>query len=61
MATGNNEYFILSEEEIKAHGLPMEASRPILPSPRYLSEDEIKADKDGNPIVERRLFLLDTT
>lgn len=33
---------------------------PILPSPRYLSQDEVKARKDGSPDIDRRLFLLDT-
>ncbi|MGC1402343.1 MAG: SAM-dependent DNA methyltransferase [Thermodesulfobacteriota bacterium] len=60
IATGNNNYFILSEEDVKTHSLPMQELRPILPSPRYLPDDEVKADKDGNPIVARRLFLLDT-
>ncbi len=59
LATGNNEYFILSVEEIERRGLPMEAFKPILPSPRYLSDDEVKADGKGNPILERRLFILD--
>lgn len=58
LATGNNGYFILSAEEIERRGLPMEAFKPILPSPRYLPNDEVKADKKGNPILERRLFLL---
>jgi hypothetical protein len=60
IATGDNKFFILSEEEVKTHALPIQELRPILPSPRYLPEDEVMADKDGNPIVERRLFLLDT-
>jgi adenine-specific DNA-methyltransferase len=60
LATGHNEYFILSEEEIKSRGLPMEAFNPILPSPRYLTQDEVVADRDGNPRIERRCFLLDT-
>jgi adenine-specific DNA-methyltransferase len=60
LATGDNSYFILSEEELKAHGLPKEVCRPILPSPRYLPEDEINADQEGNPMIGRRLFLLDT-
>ena len=37
----------------------MEAFKPILPSPRYLTEDEVKGDRNGNPVLERRLFLLD--
>lgn len=60
LATGDNSYFILSEEQIRSRGLPIEAFTPILPSPRYLSEDEVEADLTGNPKTERRLFLLDT-
>ena len=60
LATGANDYFILSENSIKARGLPMEIFRPVLPSPRYLPEDEVKADENGYPALERRLFLLDT-
>ena len=59
LVTGNNNYFILSEEEIKRRGLPLELFRPILPSPRYLPGDEVLADGRGNPVLERRLFLLD--
>ncbi len=59
LATGDNSYFILSAEEVERRELPYEAFRPILPSPRYLSDDEILADCDGNPILERRLYLLD--
>jgi len=59
LATGNNSYFILSAERIAQRGLPMEAFKPILPSPRYLLDAEVKADEKGNPILERRLFLLD--
>ena len=60
LATGDNSFFILSEEAITARGLPMEVFKPILPSPRYLQHDEIQARKDGSPDIDRRLFLLDT-
>ena len=60
VATGDNSYFILSENEIKARELPMEAFIPILPSPRYLQEDEVKPRKDGSPDIVHRLFLLNT-
>jgi len=60
IATGDNNFFILSEDDVKKHDLPLEELRPILPSPRYQPEDEVTADKDGNPIVARRLFLLDS-
>ena len=59
LATGNNGYFILPIEEIEERGLPIEAFQPILPSPRYVPVTEIPADRTGNPVLERRLFLLD--
>ena len=59
LATGSNNYFILSPQEIERHELPMDAFRPILPSPRYVPDNEIKGDREGNPVLERRLFLLD--
>jgi adenine-specific DNA-methyltransferase len=59
LATGDNAFFILTRENIRKHGLPMKFFRPILPSPRFLSTDEIQGDKDGNAVLERQLFLLD--
>ena len=59
IATGENSFFILSESEIKEYALPLKAFRPILPSSRYLAENEIEADAKGNPRISRRLFLLD--
>lgn len=59
IATGNNSYFILPVDEIERRGLPIEAFRPILPSPRYIQDCEIKADEKGNPVLKQRLFLLD--
>ncbi len=59
LATGCNSFFILSDTEIGLRKLPMEVFRPILPSPRHLPADVIEADECGNPVVGRRLFLLD--
>jgi hypothetical protein len=59
LATGHNGYFILSAEELEKRKLPRECFRPILPSPRFITTDEIEADAEGNPRLERRLFLLD--
>jgi len=59
IATGCNDYFIMDANEVSTLGLPREAFRPILPSPRYIPENVIDADEDGNPIIERRLLLLD--
>lgn len=60
IATGDNGYFILSEADIRAKGLPIEEFTPILPSPRYLNDDQVPARPDGTPDIDRRLFLLDT-
>lgn len=59
LVTGKNSFFILSAYEIERRGLPLEAFKPILPSPRYVTSDEIRSDRKGNPLLERRLFLLD--
>ncbi len=59
LATGDNSYFILSADEVERRQLPYDAFRPILPSPRHLPDDEVQADVLGNPLLERRLFLLD--
>lgn len=59
LATGNNDFFIIEESEVKKLELPEKFLRPILPSSRYIKHDEIHADGDGVPLLERRLFLLD--
>ncbi|MDE2715584.1 MAG: Eco57I restriction-modification methylase domain-containing protein [Chloroflexota bacterium] len=59
LATGDNRYFILPVEVIERRRLPTAAFRPILPSPRYLPDDEVMANHDGHPLLDRRLFLLD--
>ncbi|HDL01411.1 MAG TPA: SAM-dependent DNA methyltransferase [candidate division Zixibacteria bacterium] len=58
IATGDNSFFIMSREEIEKRNLPIGQFRPILPSPRYLSEAEIHTDRDGNPIIKNQLFVL---
>ncbi|MBN1935412.1 MAG: Eco57I restriction-modification methylase domain-containing protein [Anaerolineae bacterium] len=58
LVTGANKFFILTPEQIAVHQLPTEFLTPILPGPRYLVENEIHADKNGQPLIEPRLFLL---
>ena len=58
LATGANQFFILTPQQVSDYEIPVEFLKPILPSPRYLSIDEIEADSIGNPILERQLFLL---
>lgn len=59
IATGDNKFFILSRSEIESLDLPIECFRPILPSPRYLTEDEVRARPDGSAALTRQLYLLD--
>lgn len=59
LATGDNNYFILTAAQIAAHKLPAQFFKPILPSPRYLPVTEVQADAAGTPLVETPLFLLD--
>jgi adenine-specific DNA-methyltransferase len=58
VATGANNFFILTPEQINELRIPSEFLTPILPSPRYLPGDEIGSDEQGNPKLEHRLFLL---
>jgi len=60
VATGDNDYFILDAGEMASRRLPGEVFHPVFPSPRYLPDNEVLADGDGLPLLERRLFLLDT-
>jgi predicted RNA methylase len=59
IATGCNSFFVLTPEQVEQHGIPRKFLRPILPSPRHLSVDEITADGIGDPILENTRFLLD--
>jgi hypothetical protein len=59
IATGDNRFFVLERHEIEARKLPLECFRPILPSPRYITGDEIAADAHGLPLLDRQLFVLD--
>lgn len=59
LATGNNSFFIFDEARARALNIPPQFLRPILPSTRYVKNDEIQADRDGIPLLEKRLFLLD--
>jgi hypothetical protein len=58
IATGANDFFILTPEQIDDLHIPSELLTPILPSPRYLLDDEVFSDEQGNPRLERKLFLL---
>ncbi len=58
LATGNNSFFILDENEITKRNLPIEVFTPILPSSKYIPNDVIESDKNRNPVLSKKLFLL---
>jgi adenine-specific DNA-methyltransferase len=58
IATGANKFFILTPERIAELRLPKKFLIPILPSARYLSSDEVMADQRGDPVIERKQYLL---
>lgn len=59
LATGDNSFFILDEKRARSLSIPPQFLRPILPSARYIKSDEIMADAQGVPLLDKRLFLLD--
>jgi hypothetical protein len=59
LATGSNEFFILGENEIERWRIPRPALKPILPGPRYLTDDIVDALPSGTPNVSPLLYLLD--
>ncbi len=59
LATGDNHFFILEREEANRLCIPREFLKPILPNPRALSTDVIRADEDGFPQITPHRVLLD--
>ncbi|WP_448943770.1 Eco57I restriction-modification methylase domain-containing protein [Klebsiella michiganensis] len=59
LATGDNKFFVLTDQQVQERNLPLAVLRPILPSPRYVEGDEILGDADGMPDNVSRMFLLD--
>ncbi len=57
IATGANEFFVLSPSKVKSHDIPFDFLIPILPSPRYLKADVIESDKHGIPLIDRAGYL----
>ena len=59
IATGGNEFFVLSEDKVRQHNIPREFLRPILPSARNLKIDEVFSNDLGEPTLIEHLYLLD--
>ncbi len=58
IATGANEFFVLTREEAHRHGIPEAYLRPVLPKARTLEKDVIDRAPDGYPLVTPQLCLL---
>lgn len=59
IATGANKFFIIDSDTAAQYEIPSLFLKPILPSPRYLSEPIIRATVDGLPDVPGFRYLLD--
>ena len=58
IATGANDFFVLTKEKASDLDLPWTLLKPILPSPRFLKVNEIQADSHGNPVLSPELFII---
>ncbi|MBE3561279.1 MAG: N-6 DNA methylase [Ktedonobacteraceae bacterium] len=58
LATGANSFFLLTPEQISEYQIPAEFLTPVLPHSRHILNEEVEADSKGNPLLERKLFLL---
>lgn len=59
LATGANDFFILTPEKAEQENIPKQFLKPILPSPRHLKADIINREDDGRPKIDNKLLLLD--
>lgn len=59
LATGDNGFFILTEDRVNELEIPQAFLKPILPGPRHVTGDVVEALPSGGPDVSPRLFLLD--
>jgi len=59
IATGNNKFFIVTQERAAELGLPEQHLTPILPSPRKLKKNEVASGGDGVPDLDPVFMLID--
>lgn len=59
IATGANDFFIMTLEQARARAIPTPYLRPILPRPIHLEMDEVLGDAQGRPMLPQPLLLLD--
>jgi adenine-specific DNA-methyltransferase len=59
IATGANEFFVMTRKRARALGIPTSALKPLLPKVRALGSDIIEAGPDGYPKVSPQLCVID--
>ena len=59
IVTGANDLFVMTRARARELSLPDRFLRPVLPSPRYVTDAVIRADETGYPLLEPQLCLLD--
>ncbi len=59
LATGANNFFVMTEKKALERGIPQFALKPLLPKARYLSSTIIVSDEYGYPINNPHIVLLD--
>ena len=59
IATGANAFFILPHRQTQRLGIPKRFWKPILPSPRRMTESVIESSRDGRPKSIPLLCLID--
>ena len=58
IATGANDFFVLTQEKAEKLQIPKQFLKSVLPPPRHLNLNKINADQKGNPILDQKLLLL---
>ncbi len=59
IATGANDFFVMTRAQSRERRLPMDVLRPVVTSPRQIPGEVIEADHAGVPRIAEPLFLLD--
>lgn len=59
IATGSNNFFIMTHPDANHWEIPKQFLKPILPNPRNLKSDVVNSLPDGTPDVEKPLSLID--
>jgi adenine-specific DNA-methyltransferase len=61
IATGANNFFVMSRKMAAEKGIPEMFLKPILPSPRKLCTNIIEADENGYPRMSEQFVVFDTS